>query len=150
MAGIASTVAYDLGMLAVEAPLLKFAVAAGVIAAVAAFAPRGHRHHCHHGDHTGMHKLVLHVQSQSKVKAIYLSEFELNSNDVYEDLDPASLKPMEFEIHATVYGCHWQANEVFIPAGDHFNYTYTDHINSCEPNGTPTAPTPRSGIVTIE
>ena len=97
-----------------------------------------------------MHKLVLHAQSLPPEQAIYLSEFELNSNDFWENIDPSHLTPMEFEIHATVYGCHWVANEVFLPAGDHFTYSYVDHIESCGPDGTPTNPTPRSGTVTIE
>lgn len=150
MPGVGGGVAYDLVMLAVEAPLLKLTVAAGVLAAFAAFAPRGHCHHARHHDHAGMHKLVLHAQSLPPEQAIYLSEFELNSNDFWENIDPSHLTPMEFEIHATVYGCHWVANEVFLPAGDHFTYSYVDHIESCGPDGTPTNPTPRSGTVTIE
>jgi hypothetical protein len=150
MPGVGGSVAYDQAMLAVEAPLLKLTVAAGVFAAIAAFAPHGHCHHARHHDRAGLHKLVLHASSLPANRAIYLSEFELNSNDFWENVDPANLTPMEFEIHATVYGCHWVANEVFIPAGDHFTYSYADHIESCGPDGTPTNPTPRSGTVTIE
>ena len=40
--------------------------------------------------------------------------------------------------------------EDLIPSGDHYTYTYTDHIESCLPDGTPTRSTPRSGTVTIE
>lgn len=129
-------------MLALEAPLLKLTLAAGAIAAIAAFAPA--RHHHHHG----MHKLVLHTHSRAD--AVYVSVWDAYDNDVWLDVDPHHLKVMQFETTAQLWGCLWQGTETLMPNGDHYDYTYTDKTLSCSPHPVPTEPTPRSGTVTIE
>ena len=131
-------------MLALEAPLAKLTVAAGVVAAVAAFAP--HRQHHRHHHHRDVHKLVLHTVSQAD--AIYVTAFDDDYR--YEKLDPQHLMVMQYEIRAVVYGCLWQGTETLMPNGDHYDYTYEDHIIRYGDDCTPTRPTPRSGTVTIE
>ena len=131
-------------MLALEVPVAKLTAAAGVLALFVAFAPHRHHHRRHH--HDGVHKLVLHAQSSST--AIYVTAFDDDFR--YMSIDPQHLQVMQFEITETVYGCHWQGTETLVPNGDHYDYTYEDHIIGYPAGCTPTDPTPRSGIVTIE
>lgn len=131
-------------MLALEAPLLKLTLAAGALATIAALAPARH----HHPDHAHMHKLVLRTDHHPGY--VYLSVWELNGNDVWADVDPDHLTPIQYEVRGEVYGCLWQGTETLMPDGNHYNYTYEDHILKCGPNPIPTIETPRSGVVTIE
>jgi len=136
-------------MLALEAPLAKLTVAAGALAIVAAFAPHRHDHHHrwhHHHHEDGVHRLVLHANSSSS--AIYVTAFDDDYR--YMAIDPQHLQVMQFEITETVYGCLWQGTETLIPDGNHYDYTYEDHIIEYPAGCTPTNPTPRSGVVTIE
>jgi hypothetical protein len=94
------------------------------------------------------HRLVLHSFVFSN--SFYLSEWELGDKQVITDIDPDHLQPMEWQIDAMAYGCHWQGTETLLPAGDHYTYSYSDKILACLPGGTPTMPTPRWGTVTIE
>src|SRR6185437_4613906 len=120
-------------MLALQAPLAKLTVAAGVVAAVAAFAP--HRQHHRHHHHRDVHKLVLHTHS--RCDAIYVSAFDDDYR--YEAFDAEHLKAMQYEITATVNGCLWKGTETLIPDGDHYDYTYEDHIIRYGDDCTPTA-----------
>ena len=125
---------------AVEAPLLKTAIAgAAVLAAMFALAPTKHT--------STVQRLQLHAPQEAR--ALYLTAWD--HGDVLVRVVDGKARPLTFQTHAFINdGCEWLATEHLVPTGpDRYAYSYDEQILSCEPGSTPARKTPRTGYVLV-
>jgi hypothetical protein len=125
---------------AVEAPLLKAAVAGAVVlAGMLALAPTA--------PVAKVQRLELHAPEEPR--ALYLTAWD--QGDVYVRLLDGKPRPLKFQTHAFINdGCEWLATERLVPDGaDRYAYSYDEQILSCQPDATPARKTPRTGYVLV-
>ncbi len=139
-------------MLAVEAPVRKFALLAAAALAIAAFA---HRPHAATRVAPTHHRLTLHAQSLER--AIYLTVFAEGRVQTHDwdlrTIDVASEgQTLRFSTRARISdGCLWEGNERLVPIDSKsYAYSYDERIIECEPDAIPAIKTPRTGIVTVD
>ncbi len=129
---------------ALTAPTFRSIAIAGL-----ALVGAGTTHHVlsHHSP-TTTHRLTLHAINEPN--AFYLSVFR-DGRDVRVTMDEGELRPITFEIRASVYdGCRWLGTETLEPIDEHtFAYDYSETVLDCDPGAMPLRKTPRKGIVTV-
>ena len=132
-------------MQAVEAPVLKLAIAGGIVLALAAFARPHHPHH--RATHT-THRLTLHAQTDPN--AYYITPFA--SGDVTVSRDDELLAPIELRTTTHyVDGCDWMGIDTLIPVDSHtYAYSYDETIMACDEGAIPAYKTPRTGTVIVD
>ena len=99
----------------------------------------------HHSERTE-HRLRLHAIAAPN--SIYLTAF--GHGDVFVRYDAADEPTIRFTMRGTYQGCRWKGYETLVPIDEHsFGYIYTEDMLGCDEGSTPTAKTPRTGIVTV-
>jgi hypothetical protein len=129
---------------ALTSPTFRSIALAGLVLGGAGAAHLRMHHHT-----TASHRLTLHAVDQPN--AFYLSVFR-DGRDVRVNLDNEELRPITFEIRASVYdGCRWLGTETLDPIDDHtFAYDYSETILDCDAGAVPLRKTPRKGLVTVD
>jgi hypothetical protein len=92
-------------------------------------------------------RLVLHAVDRPN--SVYLSAFR--DGDLHVELDGDHLSPLTFKTRAAVFdGCRWLGVESLTPL-DHrsYSYRYDEYVLECDCGATPTAKTPRTGLVVV-